>query len=150
MTRQTASGWRRNDQLFIDELRCRQNAMSRALRDQQLALTWKVMEIVIRELDQGNPKIAVEIGKSLGLFCPVPLPCGPETVEEMQEQRAAQCLLASQAAAENEKDRERRAHLQARAEAEQAYARELIEAMTPMDEEVYKQKRAELLARNTG
>ena len=103
------------------------------------------MSVVTRALDEGDAKIALEIGKILGLFAPVPLPEGPETIEQLQERRAEQRCVASQVVTENEEDRERRAHRQARAEAEQAYADRLIEEMIPMDETVYERRLAELL-----
>lgn len=149
VSRQTVNSWRNHDQRFIDELRCRQNEMTRTLRDQQRALAWKAMDVVTKALDEGDAKTALEIGKLLGLFSPVPLPEGPETIEQLEQHRAALRRIAGQVESESEQDRERRAHRQARAEAEQAYTDKLIEEMTPIDQEVYRRRLAEILAQET-
>ena len=78
------------------------------------------------------------------MFAPVQLPEGPETIEQLEEHRAALKRIASEVPTESEKDRARPAHLQARAEAEKAYQDELLESLTPMDEKVFERRFAEL------
>lgn len=58
------------------------------------------MDVVSQALDEGNAKITLEIGKSLGLLAPVHLPEGPETIERLEEHRTALRRAASQVAAD--------------------------------------------------
>jgi hypothetical protein len=146
VSRQTVNTWRNHDQTFIDELQCRRNAMTRTMHDKLLALAWKAIDVVSQAVEKGDARVALEIGKSLGLFAPVQFPEGPETIEQLEEHRATMDRVASEMATQSEGDKERRAHRQARAEAEQAYTGRLIEEMTPMDVGVYERRLAELLA----
>jgi len=145
VSRQTVNAWRNHSQPFADELQCRQNALTRVMHDQQRALAWKAVEVVTRALEEGDAKVALEIGKALGLFVPIALPEGPETIEELEEHRAWLQRFEEGLAKEREKHRAKRARDQARADAQQAYAEKMIEEALPVDEEVYRQRLAELL-----
>jgi len=81
VTRQTVNEWKNKNPYFMAELNSRRKAIRDAAFDKLLNLSYKAIDVIEKEIESGNWKLAMEIIKIVGLNSITIGEVDPEAIE---------------------------------------------------------------------